>query len=295
MKARFIFNPHSGSNRRNPYLRDRAREFIAQRGWDATVVATTHPRHATELARQAVDEGCSLVIAIGGDGTMNEVATALVGTSVIFGLIPCGSGNGLGRHIGIPGPGKGAFRTLADGEPMAIDTGTINGDPFFCAAGVGFEALIAGRFAALTHRGFTGYLRTGLKGWFSYQPETYTINHATGQIRVEALTLAIANSAQYGNNAYIAPGASLCDGLLNLTAVPRLNLFNTVPLFWRLFHGSLDRVPSIVMLQGGSFVIERDKPGWVHTDGEPRAEASRLEISVQPKSLRIMVPRGRKI
>ena len=295
MKARFIFNPHAGSNRRNPYLRDRAHEFIAERGWDAIVVSTTHPRHATELARQAVVDGCELVIAIGGDGTMNEVATALIGTSAIFGLIPCGSGNGLGRHIGIPGPGKGAFKTLAEGEPMIMDTGLINGDPFFCAGGVGFEALIAGRFAVLTNRGFSGYLRTGLKAWFNYKPETYTIHHAGGKIRVEALTLAIANSAQYGNNAYIAPGASICDGLLNLTAVPRVNIFNAIPLFWRLFNGSLDRVASVITLQGGSFVIERDKPGWVHTDGEPRAEASRLEITVRPKSLRIMVPRGRKI
>ena len=295
MKARFIFNPHSGSNRRNPYLRDRALAFIAQQGWEASVVSTTHPRHATELARQAVNEGCELVIAIGGDGTMNEVATALVGTSAIFGLIPCGSGNGLGRHIGIPGPGKGAFKTLAEGEPMVMDTGLINGDPFFCAGGVGFEALIAGRFSVLTNRGFSGYLRTGLKAWFNYQPETYTIHHAGGKTRVEALTLAIANSAQYGNNAYIAPGASICDGLLNLTAVPRVNIFNAIPLFWRLFNGSLDRVASVITLQGGSFVIERDKPGWVHTDGEPRAEASRLEITVRAKSLRIMVPRGRKI
>lgn len=295
MKARFIFNPHSGSNRRNPYLRDRALEFIAQRGWDATVVSTTHPRHATELARQAVADGCALVVAIGGDGTMNEVATALIGTPAVFGLIPCGSGNGLGRHVGIPGPGQGAFRTLAEGEPQLIDTGLINGDPFFCAAGVGFEALIAGRFALLTHRGFSGYLRTGLSAWWNYQPETYTIHHEGGKTTVEALTLAIANSAQYGNNAYIAPGASLCDGRLNLTAIPRVHFFNALPLFWRLFHGSLDRVASVLTLQGGSFVIERDKPGWVHTDGEPRAEASRLDISVRPQSLRIMVPRGRKI
>ncbi|HET7534946.1 MAG TPA: acylglycerol kinase family protein, partial [Candidatus Didemnitutus sp.] len=113
MKARFIFNPHSGSNRRNPYLRDRALEFIAHHGWDATVVSTERPRHATELARAAIDDGCQLVVAIGGDGTMNEVATALIDTPVVFGLIPCGSGNGLGRHLGIPGPGHGAFRTLA--------------------------------------------------------------------------------------------------------------------------------------------------------------------------------------
>ena len=115
MKARFIFNPHSGSNRRNPHLRDRAAEFIRQHGWDASVVATERPRHATDLARQAVDEGCTLVVAIGGDGTMNEVASALVDTPAHFGLIPCGSGNGLGRHLGIR-QGEPAFQTLLTGR-----------------------------------------------------------------------------------------------------------------------------------------------------------------------------------
>lgn len=290
MKARFIFNPNSGSNRRNPILRTRALEFIARHGWDATVVSTTHPRHATELARQAVSEGCALVVAIGGDGTMNEVATALVGTPVIFGLIPCGSGNGLGRHLGIPGPGHGAFQTLSTGKPLAIDTGTVNSDPFFCVAGVGFEALIASRFSTLTNRGFSGYLRTSAQAWRTYRPESYTIHHASGTARVDAFTLAIANSAQYGNNAYIAPGASVRDGLLDVTAVPRVNVFNGLPLLWRLFHGSLDRVSSVTCLQSESFVIERAKPGWVHTDGEPRAEASRLEIGVRHRSLRVMVP-----
>jgi YegS/Rv2252/BmrU family lipid kinase len=295
LKARFIFNPASGSNRRSPRLRDRSREFIARHGWDATVVSTEHPRHATDLARRAVDEGCELVVAIGGDGTMNEVATALVGTSAIFGLIPCGSGNGLGRHLGIPGPGRGAFRTLLDGRPLEIDTGVINSDPFFCAAGVGFEALIASRFSTLTNRGFSGYLRTGAQAWRSYRPEIYRIHHLDVTVEVEAFTLAFANSAQYGNNAYIAPGASVRDGLIDLTAIPRVNLFNAIPLLWRLFHGSLDRVPSVTRLRGGPFVIERAKPGWVHTDGEPRAEASRLEVTVRPKSLRIMVPPGRTI
>ncbi len=290
MKARFIFNPHSGSNRRNPYLRDRATEFIRQHGWDATVVATERPRHATELARQAVAEGCSLVVAIGGDGTMNEVACALVDTPACFGLIPCGSGNGLGRHLGIREPGRGAFRTLLEGRPITIDTGMVNTDPFFCVAGTGFEALIASRFASLTSRGFTGYLRTSVQAWRSYRPERYTIHHAGGCVSVEAFTLAISNSSQYGNKAYIAPGASMSDGLLDLTAVPRIGLVNAVPLLWRLFDGSLDRVAAVRRWQGAKFVIEREQPSWIHTDGEPRAEVSRLEITVRPRSLRIMVP-----
>jgi diacylglycerol kinase (ATP) len=290
LKIRFIFNPRSGSNRRNPHLHDRAAGFIAEHRLDGSVVATERPRHATELAAQAVAEGCSLVVAIGGDGTMNEVATALVGTPAVFGLIPCGSGNGLGRHLGIHRAGHGAFRTLLEGRPLAIDTGVINGFPFFCAAGTGFEALIASRFSSLASRGFTGYLKTSARAWWSYQPERYTIQHAKGSVQVEAFTLAVANSSQYGNNALIAPRASVHDGLLDLTAVPRVGLLNAVPLLWRLFNGSIDRGTAVTHLQGDSFVIERAQPGWIHTDGEPRATTARLEISLKPHSLRIMVP-----
>jgi len=290
LKARFIFNPHSGSNRRNPHLRDRAMEFIAEHGWDAMVLSTERPRHATELARQAVDDGCQLVVAIGGDGTMNEVACALIDTPACFGLIPCGSGNGLGRHLGIRRPGRGAFRTLLEGKPLAIDTGMVNRDPFFCTAGAGFEAVIASRFASLTSRGFSGYLRTGVDAWRSYRPERYTLHHEGGRESIEAFTLAISNSSQYGNNALIAPGASVSDGLLDITAVPRIGWHNAVPLLWRLFNGSLHRVASVRRWRGSTFTIERAKPGWIHTDGEPRAEVSRLEITVRPRSLRIMVP-----
>ncbi len=289
LKARFIFNPHSGSNRRNPHLRDRAREFIARHGWDATVIPTERPRHATELARKAVDEGCALVVAIGGDGTMNEVASALVDTPACFGLIPCGSGNGLGRHLGIK-YGRKAFPHLLEGRPIAIDTGMVNRDPFFCAAGTGFESLIASRFATLTSRGFNGYLRTGIDVWRSYRPEHYILHHAGGKDAIEAFTLAITNSSQYGNNALIAPEASVRDGLLDVTAVPRVRLYNAVPLLYRLFSGSLHRVASVRRWQGSTFTLEREKPGWIHTDGEPRAEVSRLEITIRPRSLRIMVP-----
>jgi diacylglycerol kinase (ATP) len=290
VKARFIFNPHSGSNRKNPYLRQRALDFIAREKLDATVVATERPRHATELAAQAVTEGCTLVVAIGGDGTMNEVATALVDKPAIFGLIPCGSGNGLGRHLGIHQAGDGAFRTLLTGQPLAIDTGLINGFPFFCAAGMGFEAVIASRFATLSSRGFAGYVRTGINAWRGYHPERYTIQHGRGRHEVEAFTLAIANSSQYGNNAYIAPHASVHDGLLDLTAVPRVGFFNAVPLLWRLFNGSIDRGLAVTHEQAPSFTIERAHAGWIHTDGEPRATTAKLEVTLKPRSLRIMVP-----
>lgn len=290
MKARFIFNPHSGSNRRKPYLRERAAAFIKERGLDATVVNTERPRHATELAAQAVAEGCGLVVAIGGDGTMNEVATALVGMPAAFGLIPCGSGNGLGRHLGIRKPGHGAFRTLLDGRPMPIDTGSVNGFPFFNAMGLGFEADIAVRFSRQISRGLAGYIRVGLPSFFAHRPEAVTVRHSGGTARLDAFTLAVMNSDQYGNDARVAPGAKLDDGHFDLVSVPQMSFLGGVGLLYRLGTDTFDQVRMVTRFSGSEFVIERAKPGWIHTDGEPRATTARLEVTLKPKSLRIMVP-----
>jgi diacylglycerol kinase (ATP) len=290
LKVRFIFNPYSGRNRRDPYLYDRAVDFIAQQQLDGTIVATERPRHATELAARAVQDGCRLVVAIGGDGTMNEVATGLIGTPAIFGLIPCGSGNGLGRHLGIRRPGHGAFRTLLDGRPMAIDTGVVNGFAFFNAMGLGFEADIAVRFSRLTNRGLAGYFRVGVPSFFSHQPEPVTIHHAGGVARLQAFTLAVMNSDQYGNDARIAPGAKMDDGRFDLVSMPQVGFLGACGMLYRLGTDTFDQVRAVTRLNGSEFVIERGKPGWIHTDGEPRATTARLEISLRPQSLRIMVP-----
>ncbi len=290
MKARFIFNPHSGSNRRNPYLRDRAAAFIQERGLDATVVDTERPRHATELARQAVADGCGLVVAIGGDGTMNEVATALVDTPAVFGLIPCGSGNGLGRFLGIRKPGHGAFRTLLDGRPMPIDTGLVNGFPFFNAMGLGFEADIAVRFSRQTRRGLLGYIRVGLPSFFAHRPETITLTHPGGTAELSAFTLAVMNSDQYGNDARVARGAQLDDGQFEVISMPQVSFLGGCGMIYRLGTDTFDRVKIVARFKGAAFTIERAKPGWIHTDGEPRATTAKLEIKLKPKSLRIMVP-----
>ena len=290
MKVRFIFNPYSGRNRKNPYLYDRTVEFIARERLDGTIVRTARPRHATELAQQAVQDGCSLVVAVGGDGTMNEVASALVGTPAVFGLIPCGSGNGLGRHLGIRRPGHGAFQTLIGGRPMPIDTGLVNGFAFFNAMGLGFEADIAVRFSRQTSRGLAGYIRVGLPSFLAHRPERCHVQHAGGSAQLDAFTLAVMNSDQYGNDARVAPGAKLDDGRFELVSVPRVGFFAACGMLYRLGTDSFDQVKAVTRLSGSHFVIEREKPGWIHTDGEPRATTARLEITLNPHSLRIMVP-----
>ncbi len=290
MKVRFIYNPFSGHNRRNPHLQQRAVAFIAEHKLDGIVVATQRPGHATELAAQAVAEGCSLVVAIGGDGTMNEVAAALVGTPAVFGLIPCGSGNGLGRHLGIHQAGHGAFRTLLEGRPMPIDTGLVNGFPFFNAMGLGFEADIAVRFSRLSNRGLAGYFRAGVPAFFSHQTEQLVVHHGDTTAHLTAYTLAVMNSDQYGNDARVAPGARMDDGRFELICVPRVGFFGACHMLYRLGTDTFDQVEAVTRISGATFVIERGNPGWIHTDGEPRATAARLEISLKPHSLRIMVP-----
>ncbi|AKC82353.1 hypothetical protein IMCC26134_05435 [Verrucomicrobia bacterium IMCC26134] len=290
-RTRFIFNPRSGHNARNPWLLEHTRAFIAEHKLDASVVPTERPLHATELARRAIDQGCGLVVAIGGDGTMNEVAAALVGTPAALGLIPCGSGNGLGRHLGIPGPGKGAFRALLANRTRLIDTGSADGHAFFNAMGLGFDAEISARFNALIRRGLPAYVRTSLGTLFSYKPAHYTIRAGeAAPITTPGFIVAVANSDQYGNDCYIAPGARVDDGLLDLTVLSKVNAWNALPLAVRMFAGKLDGAASVTRLRAARFVIERPEPGFIHTDGEVRPAPAAIEVRVLPRSLRIAIP-----
>jgi diacylglycerol kinase (ATP) len=289
LKTRFIFNPCSGRNHRDPSLLARCHAFIAENKLDASVAVTERPLHATELARRAIDDGCGLVVAVGGDGTMNEVAQALVHSDVALGLIPCGSGNGLGRHLGIPGPGRGAFRTLLHGQVREIDTGLANGLPFFNAMGIGFDAEISFRFNQLVRRGLPAYVRTALGTYFSFKPQAFIITNGT-KLTTRAFLITVANSDQYGNDAIIAPGACVDDGSLDLVAIKSVGFFNALPLAVRLFTNTLDGSPSVQRLHGSRFLIERTAPGRLHTDGETHDTTASVEVTVLPRSLRIMGP-----
>ncbi|HRE80525.1 MAG TPA: diacylglycerol kinase family lipid kinase [Opitutaceae bacterium] len=290
MKFRFILNPRSGRNLGNNRLLDRTRAFIARYALDATVVLTERPRHATELARQAVVDGCERVVAIGGDGTLNEVAAALIDSSAVLGLVPCGSGNGFGRHLGIKDDGPNAYRTLLSGRVRAVDTGVANGHPFVNVMGVGFDAEISRRFNRLTKRGFAAYLHTTVRLYLGYRRENYCVQGGGASFRGKAFLIAVANSDQYGNDCYIAPGASVSDGQLDLTVIRRADLLQSLPLAYRLFRGTVRQCDSVVCLRNPIFTIERDQPGPIHTDGEVHETVARVDIEVRPASLNVLIP-----
>ncbi len=293
MKTRFIFNPCSGRNRRNLRLVPAIREFIAAQRLDADLVFTARPGHATELARAALRAGCDRVVAVGGDGTMNEVAQALVGTPAALAILPVGSGNGLALHLRLPTRPQDALALLADATARvaAIDTGLADGHPFFNAMGLGFDAEISRRVNRLTRRGLPAYARTGLAAFLRHRAQRVTIADGNGtRETLDAYFVAVGNSDQYGNHARFAPGARVDDGLLDLVAVRPPGCFGAVPLVARLFLGSFDRSPRVWRRRSARFVIQRPAPGLIHTDGETHETTATVEITIRPRSLRLVVP-----
>jgi diacylglycerol kinase (ATP) len=292
MKTRFIFNPHSGRNRRRPRFAGAIREFISARALDASFELTEGPGHATELARDAVRLGYERVVAVGGDGTMNEVAQGLIDTPAALALVPCGSGNGLARHLGLPRSSLGALHLAAgDGSRIvSVDTGTANGRPFFNAMGLGVDAEVSRRFNRLTRRGLPAYARVAWSALRDLHTERCVITCGGASHSMEILLIAVANSDQYGNNARIAPGARVDDGRLDLVAVEAMGLARAATLVPRLFLGNLDQSPCVRRLSGTRFVIDRTASGIIHTDGETHATGSRIEVVVRPRSLRMIIP-----
>ncbi len=280
MKLRFVFNPRSGRPRRNAPVHQILKDFISARALDADLVRTEGPGHATEITRDAVAAGCLRVVAVGGDGTVNEVAQALIHTSVAMGLVPCGSGNGLALHLGLPKtlPEALELATGTSGRAAAIDTGLVNGLTFVNVAGMGLDADVSRRFNRLTRRGLPAYAATALAAFLNRKAERCHISVGAHRETVDVLLISVANSDQYGNAAIIAPGARVDDGVLDLVALRPVGVFSACVLGARLFLGTMDRSRSVRRLRGERFVIERPAAGLVHTDGETHMTGTRVEV-----------------
>ncbi len=296
MKMRFILNPRSGRNQAQPGIRDVVNTFITRHRLQAQLVVTDAAGHATQLARTAVKEDCACVVAVGGDGTMNEVAQALIDSPAALGLIPRGSGNGLALHLGIPLDSRRALDLLnpATMHAALIDTGSANGHVFINAMGLGFDAEVSRRFNSLTRRGFSAYLSTGWRAFRAHRLESVAIRSGTTEETIDAFLVAIANSDQYGNHAIIAPGARVNDGKLDLTAISVTTLIGAIRLTARLFSGTLNRSPAVRTLNGTQFDLIRNSPGIIHTDGETHATGAEIKVQVHPGSLSVVVPEKRR-
>ena len=290
MKTCFIINPRSGRHNNLHDLVRRAELFLHGRETGGKILMTERAGHGRELAQAAVREKFECVVVVGGDGTLNEVASAVINTPVTLGLVPSGSGNGLARHLGIPRDPARAFELLGSGRIRAIDSGEVNGVPFVNAMGMGFDAEISRRFNELPKRGLRSYLATAVRLFFSHRPVACTVDAAGAVFGERVFLLPVANSDQYGNNCFISPDAIVGDGFLDLTVIRDGGLLRRVAASARLFMGNLDGSPLVVRKRAGCFIIDREEAGPVHTDGEVHQMGRRLEIGVRPFSLRMIVP-----
>ncbi len=283
----FVVNPISGGKKKKSFEK-RVIADLDLALYDAKFTFTEYAGHANELASQAVADQMDVVVAVGGDGTINEIASALTGTDTVLGIIPEGSGNGLALYLGIPLNERAAIRRLNGFEHMTIDSGVINGLPFFNMAGLGFDASVSDRFANDNIRGPIGYLRAVLREISTYKPKRYTLDIDGKSIEREAFMISVANSPQYGNNAYVAPQASVTDGLLDVCIIHKFPLYTTPMMVFHLFNKSADRSEYVEIIPGKQIRIERETADAVHVDGEPKEMGAVLEISVNPGTLRIL-------
>jgi len=287
MKIRFIVNPISGGKKVDVPAFTRA---VQTHFPGAEICLTKAPGHATQLAQEAAALGMEAVVAVGGDGTINETARALVGTQTALGILPKGSGNGFARELSPLRPFTQMLPALACARTLLCDVGRANGELFLNLAGVGIEADIAWKFKDYGKRGMLPYFIIGTKTVFTYKPKRLDVSFDTQHQTICPLTLVFANGKQYGSNFKIAPQANLQDGLLDMVIVqdvPKWKLALAAPYFFtdkqKPFHVTqTTQVSRAVILHKGEILY--------HIDGEPRKTQDRLEITLAPKALRVLVP-----
>lgn len=284
----FIVNPISGVLNKAVFTENIPR-YLDRDAFDYQIVYTERAGHAAELAREFVTGGTDAVVAVGGDGTVNEIAGVLVHTGVAFGVMPCGSGNGLARHLRIPMDAAGAIRVLNRFQTKLLDYGKINDLPFFCTCGMGFDAFVSSKFAQSEKRGALTYLENMLREGLKYQPDTYEIMVEGDTVRHEAFLIACANASQYGNNALIAPHASMSDGLMDVTIMEPFTVLEAPQIALQLFNGTLPQNNKIKTLRCKKISIRRSRSGYIHCDGEPLTAGTEINVQLIEKGLRMIV------
>lgn len=294
-KIAFVYNPISGSHRLIPVIPIIER-FVNRDLYDFSIVSTRYAGHGTELARQFAAQNYDAVFAVGGDGTVNEIGCGLIGTDTALGIIPCGSGNGLARHLGISLDPFKAVKWLNKSIFRKIDYGMIEDHPFFCTCGVGFDAKVTDVFSKAGSRGVLTYLESIMKEIATYHNETYKLSFDNSSETFEAFFITCANADQWGNNAFIAPSASLSDGLLDVVAALPFSVVDAPIIAFQLFNKLIDKNPNIYLRKCHELTITRAAAGPAHYDGEPITLGTEIHVKLIHDGLKVLIPdRHRKI
>lgn len=288
LRAVFIVNPFSGVGRQKA-IEKHLRQQLDHDAFDFEIIYTERQHHATRICENAISKGVELVVAVGGDGTINETAKHLVGKEIPLGIIPSGSGNGLAHHLKIPVEVTKAIKVLNQKHTKKIDTVEVNGQFFLSIAGVGFDAFVAKKMSREKKRGFFKYLLITVSEYLSYRPKKFTLIVDGKKVKRKALFISLANSDQFGNNASIAPHAKIDDGMIDICIMKKFPLWKSIILAPMLFTGKIDRSPYIEIFRAREVDIKQ-KNKRINLDGESVKLSHKLSIKVLPQSLTVIVP-----
>ena len=289
----FIVNPISGTHSKE-FILHQIEKRLDHSLYNYTIRKTEYAGHAIEIARQAAEEKKDIVVAIGGDGTINEIGRSLIHTDTAMGIIPCGSGNGLARHLHISEEALCCIDVVTQCSLTTVHYGTVDRRRVCCTCGIGVGAFVSLKFADSGKRVLLTYLENFLHESLTDRAETYEIENSSGTVRYKAFLIACANASQYGNNAYIAPQASLTDGMMDITILEPFTVLDVPALSFQLFNKTIDQNSRIKTLKEKKITIHRTKEGVFHFDGDPAMGGKDLEVEVISKGLKVIAPQKTK-
>lgn len=292
-KVCVIINPVSGTGGKQA-IPEKINSAFDPKKYDVVIRFTGYAGHATEIAKNAVKENYKYVIAAGGDGTVNEIARTLVGTKVVLGIIPLGSGNGLARDLNISMTIDKSIDVILKGNVRNIDYGIANDRIFFCTCGVGFDAFVSEKFAEDKMRGPFGYVRNILESLIDFKSEEYEITYEGKTIKEKAFVVTCANASQYGNEAYIAPEADMEDGKMNVSILKPINALEMPQTTIQLFAKTLHKNDNLIHILTSDLTIKRNSSGVMHVDGESVEAGKEIKVNIVPKGLHVLAPKRTK-
>lgn len=292
-KALFIINPVSGGKKKDkvPQL---IKEHLDSSIFDYDIVHSTLETSISQMSKQAI-QSHDIIVAVGGDGTVNEIASAIAGTDKVLGIIPFGSGNGLARFLQIPLNTAKAIQNLNSGRVESIDSGKINNQWFFNMAGMGFDAHISEVFSHGKTRGFGQYFKSSVQEISTYKAQGYYLEIDGKQYQRDAFMLSFANSSQYGNNAHVSPNASLHDGLIDVCIIKQFPVYRLLEMGLRMLTKTSESSKFVEIIRGKHVKVKRSEAGAVHLDGEPQIMGTEAEIIMIPNSLKVIVGEKYKV
>lgn len=286
-KILFIVNPNAGKKISGKLIETIRKEFPSSIHNDITIWKDRN--HFQEILHSLQTGYYTDAVAVGGDGTVNQVAKSILNTNIALGIVPAGSGNGLARSLGISVKTEEAIKQIALGNYRTIDSGSVNGIPFFCTSGVGFDAHIGKLFASSTKRGLQSYVKITIREIFNYQPSHYKINIDGKEIERDAFLMTVANAGQYGNDFYIAPQALLNDGLFHLAILKPFPLLKGIGAVMKVLKKKANESALIETYTGKDIIVTRENPDSIHYDGEPDMQGKELIYKIHPNSLKVII------